>query len=228
MPNRVILVPRRADNGPRDVLWDYCKPRWANLGYPIYEGDHLDGPFNRGAAVNTAAQMAGDWDTAIVIDSDVLVGEGQVNDALNLAERLQRMVFTFRTYQALNHVGAKRVMEGLTGSWKPFIRVTFHDNRSASFVIPRSVWDKIGGFDERFVGWGWEDLAFAFSASAAAGNYLRITGDLWHLWHPKSPENNRDSKLYIANQYLCHRYIEAQYSWPEIKSLLSEPGGPLL
>lgn len=227
MPKRVILVPRRADKGHRDMLWTYCKEYWSKLGYDIYEGDHLDGPFNRSAAVNTAARLAGEWDSAIVIDSDVIVDPHNVHQAIELAEKTGRQVFPFRKYHALNQVGTTKVMAGFAGNWMPYVRATFHDNRSACFIIPRTTWDMVGGFDERFVGWGWEDVAFAFATSAAAGNYLRLTGDLWHLWHPKSPENDHSSPLYIANRDLCSRYIEHMYSWPEMHELLSEQGGPL-
>lgn len=223
----MILVPRRADNGHRDNLWKYCKEQWSVYGYDIYEGDHLEGPFNRSAAVNAAARLAGDWETAIVIDSDVLVDGHNVRQAIELSEKTGRQVFPFRDYRALNEKGAKLVLEGFNGNWMPHVRATFKDNRSACFVIPRRTWDKVGGFDERFVGWGWEDLAFAFAVSAAAGNYLRLSGDLWHLWHPKNPENDKSAPLYLANRDLCVRYMEHQYWWGEMKVLLSEPGGPL-
>lgn len=227
MANRVILVPRRADNGHRDRLWLFCKEYWSGLGYPIYEGDHLEGPFNRSAGVNLAARLAGDWDTALVIDADVIVDLHNVEQGIVLAEHTGRQVFPFRDYRALNNAGALKVMEGFKGGWMPYVKQTFRDNRSACFAIPRTCWDRIGGFDERFVGWGYEDVAFSYATSAAAGNYLRLSGDLWHLWHPKNPENNHQSKLYLANRDLCSRYIEAMYSWEDMHTLLAEPGGPL-
>lgn len=202
-------------------------PHWESLGYGIYEGDHLEGPFNRSAAVNTAARLAGDWDTALVIDSDVIVDLGTVEQAIELAETTGRQVFPFRKYHALSTAGTAKVMSGFKGNWMPLKRATFTTNVSACFAIPRSCWDKIGGFDERFVGWGWEDVAFTFATSAAAGNYLRLSGDLWHLWHPKNPENDQKAPLYIANRDLCTRYIEHMYSWPEMEQILREPGGPL-
>lgn len=223
----MILVPRRPDNGHRDELWAWCKPHWADLGFDIYEGDQLEGPFNRSAGVNTAARLAGNWDTALVIDSDVLVDLHNVEQGIELAEKTGRQVFPFRKYHALSQPGTPKVMAGFKGNWAPLTRATFHDNRSACFAIPRTTWDKVGGFDERFVGWGWEDVAFAFAVSAAAGNYLRLTGDLWHLWHPKNPENDHNAPLYIANRNLCTRYIEHMYSWPEMEIILKEPGGPL-
>lgn len=225
MDKTVILVPRRADNGRRDQLWNYTRPQWAELA-DIYEGDHLEGPFNRSAGVNTAAKLAGDWDLAIVIDSDVLVDHHNVRTALELARRTQRMVFPFRHYRALNPQGSDLIMKGFKGNWNPYVRAVFRDNKSACFVIPRSVWDMVGGFDERFVGWGWEDVAFVYALAGLDKAYLRLSGDLWHLWHHRSPENNQQAPLYLANRDLCHRYIEARTK-EETLAILSEEGGPL-
>lgn len=221
----VVLVPRRPDGGRRDQLWNYTRALWAEHG-PIFEGNHLEGPFNRSAAVNLAARLAGDWETAIVIDSDVIVDQHNVRQAVELATRTQRMVYPFRLYRALNAGGSDAIMAGFKGNWMPHVKATFRDNRSACFVIPRLAWNDVGGFDERFQGWGWEDVAFYHAVSHASAAPLRLTGDLWHLWHHRSPENNHQSPLCIANRDLCHRYIEAR-SVEETRAILSEPGGPL-
>jgi len=83
----VILVPRREDGGHRDKLWAHCKALWIERhpDWEIYEGHHNDGPFNRSAAVNLAAEMAGDWDVALIIDSDVITAPDSVEDAVKLA-----------------------------------------------------------------------------------------------------------------------------------------------
>lgn len=223
----VILVPRRPDNGHRDTLWAYAKPTWAELGFPIVEGDDLDGPFNRSAALNRASALAGKWDTAILLDSDVLVNSKQVLDAIELSKTMERVVFPFRTYQALNAGMTTHIMEGFKGNWAKGLRATFYDNKSACVVVPRKVWDAVGGFDERFIGWGWEDVAFSLVTSSYAGNFMRIPGDLWHLHHHRSPENNHASPLFIANRDLCHRYLESRGSWTTTQTILSEAGGPL-
>lgn len=227
MKKTVILVPRRDDNGWRDGLWDFTIKHWEQLGFPIFEGDHTEGPFNRSAAVNTAARLAGEWDNALIIDSDVIVDLGTVKNAITYSEEMERVAFPFRVRQTLNHGMTTRILNGYKGNWAPGITGSFHDNRSSCLVVPRQVWDKVGGFDERFIGWGWEDVAFIHATSAAAGNYVRISGDLWHLWHHKNPENNHASPLFIANRDLCHRYIERRERWELIEELLKEPGGPL-
>jgi hypothetical protein len=54
---------------------------------------------------------------------------------------------------------------------------------SCCIVIPRAVWDDLGGFDERFRGWGFEDMALQSIVVGLYG-HERIAGDVYHLWHP--------------------------------------------
>ncbi len=69
------------------------------------------------------------------------------------------------------------------GSWQ-----TGGDHRlfwSLSFAVTASTWEVVGGFDERFVGYGAEDTDFAFAAREA-GVGLTWVGDAhaFHQWHP--------------------------------------------
>jgi hypothetical protein len=83
---------------------------------------------------------------------------------------------------------------------------------SCCFVVPRAVWDAIGGFDERFKGWGWEDMAFQSVVCGLYG-HERLDGDIWHLWHPRAEERIRRGTplhpAYVANRMLGRRYMWA-------------------
>lgn len=227
MGQTVFLVPRRADGGRRDQLWAWVKNWWTErFDFPVYEGEHNEGPFSRSAGLNTASRLAGDWDTAILLDSDVFVDVNQVKDGLALAKSAGHLVMPFRAHHSLNRPGSDAIMEGFTGSWVRFITRTQMDNISACVIVPRAVWDTVGGFDERFQGWGFEDSAFCAASDAYVGNHLRISGELWHLWHDKSPESNSRSPLLIANRTLMHRYNVAKQDIKEIEALLREPGAP--
>ncbi len=56
---------------------------------------------------------------------------------------------------------------------------------SLSFALTPAVWGTIGGFDERFVGYGAEDTDFGFAADAAGIPLTWVGGaTAYHQWHP--------------------------------------------
>lgn len=209
----VVLVPRRNDNGPRDALWTWCKAWWqANLPeLPIFEGHHDEGLFNRSAAVNRAAQAAGDWDVAVIIDSDVICDPEHVREAVELAGDFgDRLVLPFDRRHNLNPRGSQAIMAGEQGSWRAFIGRTYHEMCSSCVMIPRSLWDEVGGFDEQFEGWGFEDSAFSLACETFGGHTThKIEGELWHFWHPTAPEGRRGTPSYQANRHRKELYAKA-------------------
>ncbi len=52
-------------------------------------------------------------------------------------------------------------------------------------IIPRQALDVLGGgFDERFKGWGGEDVAFLRALDTLYGRHKTTANDVLHLWHP--------------------------------------------
>lgn len=208
-----ILVPRRSDGGRRDQLWSWCRPRWEEA-FPdceIVEGNCENGPFNRSAAINDAAEIAGDWDVAIIVDGDVFVPPEQVEAAVQSASASGRACFAFTDYFALNRSMTDRVLEGHDGDWRPGLNLKMLAGRhvSSCIVVPRPLWDEVDGFDERFVGWGAEDVAFMLSCRVLGGGVDRVAGAVWHLWHPTTLERDKHLPDYRAGEALSHRYMEA-------------------
>ena len=221
----VFLVPRRKDNGHRDRVWDYCRARWEALfpAIPIYEGHHEDGPFNRSAAVNRAADNAGQWDLGIVIDSDVMLSRSQVQAAIDKSAETGRVTWAHRRWRGVTEDWTRRILDdqrdfGPEPSRDEVDLIVDRTNPlswSCCFVIPRLVWDDMGGFDERFRGWGFEDMAFQ-SIVAGLYGHERIEGDVVHLWHPRSEERITPGQPrytatpeYITNARLGRRYMVA-------------------
>ncbi len=58
---------------------------------------------------------------------------------------------------------------------------------SLSFAVTAPSWTKIGGFDERYEGYGGEDTDYALRARRAGAGLTFVGGALtWHQWHPVS------------------------------------------
>lgn len=225
----VFLVPRRDDGGHRDRLWAYCRTRWERL-FPdarVYEGHHNDGPFNRSAAINTASANAdrdGRWDVGIVIDSDVLLSVSQVRAAIDRAAETGRVTWAHRRWRGVREDATERLTQRKSAPLPAELERDEMDlivertnplSWSCCVAIPRAVWDDMGGFDERFKGWGFEDMAF-MSVVCGLYGHERIEGDVIHLWHPRSderitPGETRETATpeYVVNARLGRRYMVA-------------------
>src|SRR5690606_2080894 len=116
----VNLVPRRADGGRRDAIWSFVRDRWEreHPDIPIFEG-HDDGPgkFNRSLAVNLAAEQAGEWDVAVISDSDTFVEGTQVQQAIDGSQGACSFWLAYDVYYYLSRRMSDLVMDGYTGSW---------------------------------------------------------------------------------------------------------------
>jgi hypothetical protein len=224
----VILVPRRAGDPVRDRAWEFVKERWSALDWPIIEGHHDDGLWNAAVARNAAAREAGDWDVAVFIDADTIPRDiNAIREAVELAARSGSLVRPFRTYVNLDEDASKAVLE--TGSlpamprrprrWEAGVK-SLTDATGGIAIVPRRLWDAVGGYDERFKGWGSEDAAFSLACSVLGG--LKLTnGEVWHLWHPLQ-ERDPAAPQYKANVALRKRYESAHRRREQMRALVEE------
>lgn len=219
MVDVVVLVPRRSDGGRRDRIWDYCRRWWQTEfpDWPIIEGEAPEGIFNRSAAINRAAADAGEWDVAIVIDSDVIPDAAGVGLAVRLAIANDAVTNGHDERYMLNRVATDMALMGaLPAPWDApeYLETVWQGPREAFScvtVVPRRVWDYVQGFDERFVGWGHEDWAFREACETMSGlPIIRVSTKLFHLWHehqPSAPAHNPTRKLNAARY---ERYAAAR------------------
>lgn len=222
-----VLVPRRSDGGRRDRVWDWVKDRWTteHPDYVVLEGDHVDGPFNRAAAINTAAANApSDTDVFIVADADSFAGSDQITAAVAGARTGPGFWLAYDTYRYLTKAMSDAVMGGFRGDWLTGVEFSMTGTCSSMVVCTRALFTEVGGMDEGFVGWGFEDVALSHALQTFGGGIARTPGSVWHLWHPSSPENSHHSPVWQANRERMLRYGDCAYDRPAMRSLLVELG----
>jgi glycosyltransferase involved in cell wall biosynthesis len=89
------------------------------------------------------------------------------------------------------------------------------------FVMRRSDWEKIHGFDPRFEGWGGEDSSMSRAADTLIGGHRRLGGTLWHLYHLSQPKTNRYHGS-EENRRLVQAYIKAKNRPALMHSLINK------
>lgn len=212
-----VLVPRRPDQGHRDQLWKHVTTHfWDRLPkYRIVEGEHLEGAFNRAAALNRAAKLAGNWDVCVIADADAWVPIPQLNQAVTQARATGKLVSALTSVVEFDQESTDRILGGdLLFDVFGIERVRTDDLLTQSLMLacPRTLFDRVGGFDEHFQGWGAEDNAFWKAATIIVGAPERIDGAAFHLWHAPNgtKESRRRDPEYQRNWRRYQQYQKAR------------------
>lgn len=101
-------------------------------------------------------------------------------------------------------------------------------------VMPREAFTAVGGWDERFRGWGGEDHAAMRAMDTLYGPHKTLPGRVLHLWHPQLGDNGSADSVHWkerrwegqeaagANNKLSHRYYHAHLKPLAMRSLVDE------
>jgi hypothetical protein len=225
---------------------------WRRNGFDVIEGTGS----SRSEMCNAAARLSDGAEVLIFVDADTFTPISQVWDAAQLAQSTNRLVHAFTTYARLDQMTTKlsqtlpvdeidpaRLLRGARTTTK---------HVSGASAISRTLWECIGGFDERFTTYGREDVAFQAAAETLGGAVERIDGPAFHFWHRSDPNKALRPRRDDPQVQLVGRYCQAAGRLPEygqtrrlgesgyfkipddaqpdpdaMRAVLSEPGGPL-
>lgn len=225
-----VCIPFRSDNGGvRDDLMKFTV-KWWQQNVPeaqVVLGDvQMASQFCRAWAINEAVALAGDLAGEIVLISDA--------DTVTLdPESIRHAVITARNQMILCYPHEMRWMLGpkdtaalmSRGAWKTGDPETTgpHPNTYSGVVAcGRPLWDMVNGFDVRFEGWGFEDLAF-MHACGTLGALTRTPGaEHVHLWHPTKVEEREEQPHYLANWAVWNKYTAAAGNPVEMRAVIDE------
>lgn len=210
-----FLIPWRSDYGYRETAFQFVHQtllkEWPDQ--EVLYGDSGDEIFSRSASRNLLAEKA-KGDIFVFVDADSYVPCFQLRYAL---ERVTDWCFPYDLYYSLTAPGSLKFMTTGEADQNDCVYI-FPDpvhpfDRPPSVggcvVVSREGFDAVGGYDERFIGWSFEDRAFAYSLETMYGRAPRIAGPLYHLWHPETSTDQFAQPHMRTNQALCSRYQDA-------------------
>lgn len=223
MAEVAIVVPWRPGDPQREKAWAWTRPWWEAFGWPIFDVEHpKPAPFNRAWCINEGARRAWPWDVLIAIDADVFEQDPeQVREGVRRCYESGKLTIPHTSGHDLTQAGTVAMIAEREG-WERNVMKRREVCTSRVWIMRRDLFAEVGGFDERFRGWGHEDVA-AFHAMRTLNGCEQLEGTCYHLWHRPSFGRAAATSEWKSGRDLAQRYLDAdRQGWPAIAPILAE------
>lgn len=217
------LLPYKPGNGERDEIFKFVKKRYEELMPNIELCIGIDNSeyFNKSRAVNKAARQA-TGEVFIIVDTDVIFNINLIDIIISNIDNFP-WIIPFSNGYRLNAQATQRILKEAVTSNISISLSEVEDNcvikGALMNVMKRECFEKIGGMDERFEGWGGEDEALAYTLETICGTHGRLNEDIYHLRHPCANVNNN---YYLRNFALYARYANAMSDINKMMEIINE------
>jgi hypothetical protein len=173
-------------------------------------------PFNRAATRNQCIRAAGDADVVVICDADTLLQREPLLAAIQQAPLDGLVHNPFSAVRGLTKDSTLRCLVGDQRSSKAAFQLSWAVG--SAYVTTPTAWWAVGGMDERFTGWGFEDTAFAIAHRTLKAPMPRHEGIATQLWHPSAPRLG-DPHYDAGVEHYAH-YLAADGDAQRIRELI--------
>ena len=250
-----IIIPFRCadpdDQRVRNFEWVQKYWRAQLPGAQLIVGeDPSRCPFSKSAAVNNGVAKA-TGDILVIVDADGYVSPDNIlycaDEIRDAQERGQRLWFVpYRQFYRLTQEATEELLESDPldplefPEPLPSMLALGDDPRIGHWygamiqICPRDAFDLVGGWDERFRGWGGEDAAAAHAMDTLYCPHKTLPSQVLHIWHPQIGPQGRAVQVHWSermwegqegpgvNASLSGRYYGAMRNEPRMRKLVDE------
>jgi hypothetical protein len=183
-----VVIPFRKTDSHREDALKLVLGRYAvHRDWQVVIGQDDSEPFSKARAVNDGVRRSF-GDILVICDADLLCPD--VEEAVDIVRRGARWAMPYSTLYRLSKTATRKVLAGSDPG-----KVAESGNGALDLapypgvlgggvvVLRRQTYEDVP-MDERFEGWGGEDVAWGAALRCLAGIPRRSKGPLYHLWHP--------------------------------------------
>lgn len=205
-----VLIPFRPDHPSRVRSFHWILQFYRELlpDAEICVGTCKTQLFSKSRAINQAAKQA-TRDIFVIADADMFYDPHIIKQAVNLLDRAA-WVIPYKQVLDISENSTKQLLAAKP-HWpvKMHLEVKQRTPRTVGGinVVPRKHFEAVGGWDERFVGWGGADDAFFCALETMCGRHKRLDHFIYHLWH--KPLKAKSNPNYAYNYSLAMQYFKA-------------------
>lgn len=195
--NLSIIIPYKAGVLSREKNYEYVLNRFKKM-YPKAEicigEDTINSSkgFCRSSAINNGVKKSTN-DILIISDCDIVIPKETLDYSLDLIDD-EEFLIPFGICYDLSKERTEKILAKDPKCWLGIERDIagvrdIRANRLAGGIqlITKDLFNKIGGYDTRFQGWGWEDTVFCWKIHQELGEYTVVDdADIFHLWHDRA------------------------------------------
>ena len=226
-----LLVPFHSDRAEREANWHWLHDYWRHRlpDAELIVQDNLEVPFCKTAAVNAAFKRS-HGDVIVIVDADCFIDSQVIEQC---AARIREARAAGRTAWFIPYRRFYRLTKDATGVLAasdpkgPFPPdqleyerqhdpATGHHYAALIQILPREAFKTVGGMDERFKGWGGEDVSFMYAVDTLYGKHRTVDAPVYHLWHPFLRGRWKFTRQWFGqnapeqNDQLATRYCDAR------------------
>jgi predicted glycosyltransferase involved in capsule biosynthesis len=244
-PKISLLIPFSSHDPERISTFKWVLEYWRNElpKAEIVIGVSHSKPFCKGEALNHAAKQA-TGKVLVILDADAYMSGAVIERCADrIIEETENHLWyvPYRHLYRLDQEISRAITESdpadplRLSSPPPLEHVengqsSKYGHRYGAMIMmfPREALDVIGGcFDERFRGWGGEDVALLRALDTLYGKHKTTNNDILHLWHPfigdsymnRRWDGQRDNQ---ANKNLANAYNRATRNPSQMRKLVED------
>ena len=185
---------------------------WYSHNYPdckIYLSDKPGEFWSMSGSRNQGVRMAEEdgCDVVIIGDADTFPEVQCLNEAISAAINDSLVHNPYQDALGYDEEFSKKILSGED----PLLNLPHevHKSTGGIYVCKPSSWWALGGSDEKFVGWGYEDSAFALVHGVIhKTDIVKHPGNIHMLYHERTEGIEKPNQNVINNFNLWRRYVE--------------------